>query len=81
MFRCQECGTIVASGTRSHKIVVQTREKTYEPRGANPRERPRWSRGRGRSKKKAPYDKGGQGTEIVRELMVCPECAAQHSAS
>ena len=78
MFRCQVCETIVPSGTRSHKIVVQTRKKIYEPRGTDPRERRRWGRGRGRTKKKQTFDKGGQGTEIVREIMVCPRCAESH---
>lgn len=81
MFRCESCDTIVPAGTRSQKVVVQTRQKTYEPRGADPRERGRWGRGRGRgTKKKQNYDKGGQGTEIVREIMVCPACAEKHAA-
>ncbi len=84
MFRCQSCETIVPAGTRSRKIVLQTRSKTYEPRGADPRERGRWGRGRGRgcggSKKKQQYDKGGVGTEIVREIMVCPTCGEKHAA-
>lgn len=83
MFRCESCETIVPAGTRSQKIVVQTRPRTYEPRGADPRERGRWGRGRGagRSTKKQEYDKGGQGTEVVRELMVCPACGDQHTAT
>ena len=79
MFRCQKCGTIVPANVRAHKIVVATRPKTYEPRGQDPSERrgrPRFQRGR-RIRKRKPYDKGGQGTEIVRELAVCPKCAAE----
>ena len=33
---------------------------------------------RGKQKRRQSYDKGGEGTEIVQELMVCPECAKQH---
>lgn len=81
MFRCQTCDTIVPAGTRSSKIVVQSRPRTYEPRGADPRERGRFGRGRRKpTKKKAEYDKGGVGTEIVREIMVCPTCAETHHA-
>ncbi|GAB4160405.1 MAG: hypothetical protein Tsb009_37710 [Planctomycetaceae bacterium] len=80
MFRCQSCNTVVPPRTRSQKIVVQTRQRIYEPRGVDPSER-RGGRGRGRStRKKQAYDKGGQGTEIVRELMVCPNCAEKMTA-
>jgi len=74
MFRCQKCGTIVASGIRSHKLVVQTREKTYTAREP---ERPqgRYARRKNRHKKKQNYDRGGHGYETVRELTVCPSCA------
>jgi len=80
MFRCQKCGTVVAANVRSTKIVVASRPRTYEPRGQDPSERrgrvPRFRRGR-RVRKRKPYDKGGQGTEIVRELSACPKCAAE----
>jgi hypothetical protein len=82
MFRCQKCGTVVPANVRTHKIVVATRPKTYEPRGQDPSERrgrSRFQRGR-RIRKRKPYDKGGQGTEIVRELSVCPKCAADLAA-
>ena len=81
MFRCQMCDTIVPAGTRSTKVVVATRQKIYEPRGQDPRERRggRSFRGRRGPRKKKPYDKGGTGTEIVRELSVCPSCAAERA--
>jgi len=79
MFRCQKCSTVVAAKVRSTKIIVASRPRTYEPRGQDPSERrgrvSRFRRGR-RVRKRKPYDKGGQGTEIVRELSVCPKCAA-----
>lgn len=80
MFRCQMCNTVVPPNTRSTKIVVATRSRTYEPRGQDPRERrggPRSFRGRRGPRKRKPYDKGGEGSEIVRELSVCPGCAAE----
>lgn len=74
------CGSVVPHGIRSHKIVVNTREKTYEPRGTRPRERRPWQRGRrGQSStRRQVYDKGGHGREIVRELVVCPDCAKKY---
>jgi len=83
MFRCQKCGTIVPAGVRATKVVVATRPRVYEPRGQDPSERrgrSRFQRGR-RVRKRKPYDKGGQGTEIVRELSVCPTCAADFAAA
>ena len=80
MFRCQSCQTVVPAGTRAQRVVVQTRPKTYEPRG----DRPGFDRGsrfRGRRvKKKKVFDQGGTGTEIVRELLVCPSCASRYEA-
>lgn len=81
MFRCQMCDTVVPAGTRSSKVVMATRTRVYEPRGQDPRERRggRSFRGRRGPRKKKPYDKGGEGTEIVRELSVCPKCAAENA--
>ena len=80
MFRCQNCDTVVPAGTRSSKIIVETRAKEYAPRGADPSERRRrFPRGRG-PRKKQKYDRGGTGREIVREKMVCPKCAESMSA-
>ena len=81
MFRCQMCDTIVPAGTRSTKVVVATRQKIYEPRGQDPRERRggRSFRGRRGPRKRSPTTRGGTGTEIVRELSVCPSCAAERA--
>lgn len=76
MFRCQLCDRVVGPGTRTHKVVTQTREKEYAARGRPPRAwQPRRGGPRMRSSKPTAYDKGGQGREIVQELMVCPDCA------
>lgn len=77
MFRCQQCGTVVPAGTRATKIVTQTRRKEYQPREAEPTSRGgRFGRGRF-SRRRRVIDRGGEGTEIVREIMVCPKCAAE----
>ena len=79
VFRCQLCQTVVPAGTRTSKIVLTTRSKTYDERGRQPSERGGF-RGRGRRiTPKSNFDKGGEGREIVREAAVCPACAAEHN--
>lgn len=76
---------VVPAGTREHKVVVETRSKVYEARGGGGREffragpRNRGPIGR-RARRQRAFDKGGQGTEIVREIALCPKCAADHAA-
>jgi len=83
MFRCQLCQCVVPAGTRSTKVILVTREKTYGERGGGGPAatrggfRKRGGGGRNKTPKKN-YDKGGQGTEIVREAMACPRCAEDH---
>ena len=76
MYRCQVCETVVPAGTRTHKVVVQTRAREYAARDDSPQRG--GPRGRGRNMKKKSYDRGGEGQEIVRELTVCPTCAEQY---
>jgi len=33
-----------------------------------------------RARRQATFDKGGSGSEIVREIAVCPKCASEHQA-
>jgi hypothetical protein len=81
MFRCQMCDAVVPQGVRSQKIVVQTRSRQYAARGSRPMEwRPNRGR-RGPPVRTQPYDKGGEGTEIVKELQVCPNCAREHAGT
>lgn len=78
MFRCQLCSSVVPAGTRSSKIILVTRNKTYDERGSNPAGRGGFAR-RGRAPApKKNFDKGGEGEEIVREVTVCPQCAEYH---
>lgn len=76
MFRCQICNQVVPAGTRSQKLTLKTRPKQYSSRGRDPSERRRSFRDR---EPRQPYDKGGEGREIVQEVMVCPQCAAQYA--
>lgn len=83
MFRCELCQTIVPAGTRSSKVILVTRDKTYNERGGGFAARESFrkrgaSPARGRSTPKKEFDKGGAGQEIVREATVCPACAANH---
>ena len=80
MYRCQLCQTVVPAKQRSTKIVLKTRPRTYSQRGSETREfRGRFPR-RGMPRKVPEYDKGGVGTEIVQEAMVCPKCAEKFAA-
>jgi hypothetical protein len=73
MFRCQLCGELVPPRTSAQRIVVSTRVKKFPFRSqAN-----RIVRLNEKGKRKVTFvdDPGGLGSEIVRELMVCPACA------
>ena len=73
MFRCQMCGHVTSAKVKSERITVATREKLYAPRGKDP--------AASRFRPRGPFDKGGVGQEIVRELMACPQCVSAHQAS
>jgi hypothetical protein len=70
MYRCQHCQTIVPTHTKAHRIVVETRPRVYPARYVNMR----WQH----KSRKLVFDPAGEGHEIVREITVCPDCAAQH---
>lgn len=65
MFICQKCGSVVGPGVSPIKKVVETRTKEYPQR---------WSYDE-QGNRKDMIDKGGTGTEIVREETLCQECA------
>jgi hypothetical protein len=79
VFRCEKCGTLVPSGTSAQHLVVQQRPKEY-PSRSRPSAGGR-SRYTGGYERERPLDRGGAGRETVRELKVCPACAAAHGAS
>jgi hypothetical protein len=69
LFRCQLCSQLVAPRTPQTRIVVETRVVTH-PR----REKAYLRRVDGRLRE--VDDPGGTGSAIVREVSVCPACAA-----
>ena len=61
MYMCEHCQKQIAGNVPSKLITVATRQKTYPVR---------------RDAKGKPFDLGGTGYEIVREVRVCGECYA-----
>lgn len=74
-FKCQGCGEPQRDGNktvggryrfvpaRPRRVVVETRDRVYEPRVER------------HDSGDVLVDRGGRGTEIVRELDLCPGCA------
>jgi hypothetical protein len=58
---CDVCKTVRPRHENPIKVVVETRSKFYPPRQL----------------KDDKVDKGGVGQEIVKELTMCPACAAK----
>lgn len=84
MFRCQICNQVAPAGATAHRIVIESRDKEYPsqqiapPPGARP--------AHGRKPKGGGFappakDRGGKGHEISKELVVCHECAKQHTTA
>jgi hypothetical protein len=70
MYQCHLCKQIAPAGTRAHRIVLETRPRTYPFRRAVQR----YARD---GKRLYHDDPGGTGYETVREVLVCAECAAR----
>ena len=78
MFRCYFCKKITPPKTTRHSVVIEVREKQYSSR----RREPKRGGFRGRDREDSVQDRGGSGTEIMREVDACPECAAkQHDVA
>ena len=75
MFRCQLCRSVVPAKTPCHRLVLEWRKKEYPFR---PRANVLVRKPKPHAKPKKEYrdDPGGQGYEIVKEVIVCPICAA-----
>lgn len=77
MFNCQICGAAVPPRTKAARIVLETRVRQYPKRflpakvSLNGRRR--------KSDEPVVIDRGGRGTEIVREANACPACAASRT--
>ena len=77
MFRCDVCGSVAPPNTRCNRLVVETRPVDYSAcERAYCKPRPRRRNG----KDKWIADPGGSGTEIVREIRACEQCAAKAMA-
>jgi len=72
MYRCEVCDRVTESGTPSNRIVIETRPTEYPHR-----EKVHWHPPTDRGQGKWVDDPGGVGTEVVREIRMCPECAAK----
>lgn len=71
MFRCYFCQQVTPPKTTRHSIVIETREKKYSSRRREPKRR------QFRNREDTIEDRGGSGTEILREVDACPTCAAK----
>jgi hypothetical protein len=76
MFHRQLCECVVPPRTPCQHIVVQRRRREYRYRSkANAFFR---TSDAGKRKVHHTDDPGGEGQEIVQEVIVCPSCAAQN---
>ena len=81
MFRCQLCRKTTQPHTPAYKLTIETRQVCYAARTrANACYKRKWIDGELRSKFTHTDDPGGWGKEPARELTVCPDCLAAHTA-
>jgi hypothetical protein len=79
MFRCSLCQCVVPPRTPGHHLILKRRKKAYPYRSrANTFVRINET---GKRKEYHTDDPGGEGEEIVQEVMVCPACAARNGES
>jgi hypothetical protein len=71
MYLCQICHQCVPPRTKAYRIPVETRRRRYPPRT----EVNEVVRG---GKRRYTDDPGGEGYEIVREVIACPGCATRY---
>ena len=78
MYRCAVCGSVVPPSTPSNRVTVETRPVEYPPRP-----KVHWHPPKDGGKGKWVDDPGGRGSQIARELRMCPRCvstAGEHDA-
>ena len=73
MYRCQVCRQPIPANTPAYRRVVETREREYPARA-----KANCFRRKGR--RKVTNDHGGRGSQIVREIVVCPTCSEAGAA-
>lgn len=75
MYRCELCGQLTRPGQPAHKVVTETRERSYlPPQESTPTRRG----GRSRRSRRPARASDGVGREIVTERLVCSACADSH---
>lgn len=72
MYRCQICGCAVGPRVPSVRLVVETRPVKHPYR---PKSKKTWVFQKGKWEYDWQPDYGGQGSEIVREVVACLACA------
>jgi len=80
MFRCQLCLSVVPARTPSQHVVLEqrSREYPYRTRANVIVRKPKDGK---KTKKEFRDDPGGEGHEIVQEVIVCPTCANERKRS
>lgn len=75
MFTCQLCKQVTPARTKAHRIVLETRPRTYK--------KPLETRLVKNKKQKIKKDwsdlPNPSGYEIIREAIACPVCAAAYN--
>jgi hypothetical protein len=71
------CQGVVPPGTPAQRVVVQRRRKVYSFR-SRANLVIRWERPK--RKREHRDDPGGEGQEIVREVLACPSCAVKNGS-
>ena len=76
MFRCKLCQCVVPPRTPAQHLVLTRRRRKYPFRSrANTFVRTNEA---GKRKEYHTDDPGGEGEEVVTEVIVCPACAAKN---
>lgn len=73
MFKCQQCKKVSKSGSKQHKIVVKSRQKTYTNKVKKTKEEQNESTDH-KSKQDEFVLKQTYGHEIVKEVAICEKC-------
>jgi hypothetical protein len=81
MFRCQLCQCVVPPQTPCQHLVLERRGKKYPSRSRANVVVVRKHGNRHKLKKEHRDDPGGEGEEVVREVIVCPACAGRNGHS
>ena len=70
MFVCDLCGISVPPKTKANRVPIEKRPRHYPARKTTSKVSPK-----GKTRSRHRDDPGGQGWEIVKEVITCPDCA------